>query len=103
MAKSNTSSHAVDPQYFLSLTEIKSSYGVPTETIIEIIEEGIVNIDNQDNPDTWQFDNEACRKIRFVLQLEKDLGVNVAGSGLALELLEQIEELRALLALHRDI
>ena len=100
MTKSHSSGPTVEPHFYLSLEEIITSYRISSETIIEIIEEGIIHVDD-DNPETWQFDNESCRRIRLVLQLERDLGVNVAGSGLVLELLKEIDELHTLLALHR--
>lgn len=82
--------------FFLSLSEITTSFGVSTETVIEIIDEGIVSAKKNEN-DELLFDNEAIRRIRTVLQLHRDLGVNWAGAGLALELLKEIEHLRALL------
>ncbi|MCC5014253.1 MULTISPECIES: chaperone modulator CbpM [Legionella] len=83
--------------FYLSLHEITSSLGVPREIIMEIIDEGIISIHKNEN-DEWQFDNEALRCIRTVLQLNRDLGINVAGAGLALELLKEIDHLRTLLA-----
>lgn len=83
--------------FYLSLHEITSSFGVSSEMIIEIINEGIINVQKNDRNE-WQFDNEALRAIRTVLQLKRDLGINVPGAGLALELLKEIDQLRILLA-----
>ncbi|WP_028387938.1 chaperone modulator CbpM [Legionella fairfieldensis] len=82
--------------FFLSLREVTSSFGVSTEIVTEIINEGIITV-KKDEKDEWLFDNEAIRRIRTVLQLNRDLGVNLAGAGLALELMTEIERLRALL------
>ncbi len=83
--------------FFLSLREVSSSFGVSTETVIEIINEGIITV-QKDEKNEWLFDNEAIGRIRMVLQLNQDLGINLAGAGLALELLTEINRLRALLA-----
>ncbi len=78
--------------FYLSMTEITGSFGVDTQTITEIIDEGIITA-KKDEDDQWQFDSEAIRRIRTVLRLNRDLGVNIAGAGLALELIKQIEQL----------
>lgn len=84
-----------EEQFYLSLKEITYSFGVSETTIIEIIDEGIVSA-YKDERNEWQFDNEAFRRIRTVLHLNRDLGINLAGAGLALELLSEIERLRQL-------
>ena len=58
--------------------------------------EGIIT-PQKDDTETWLFDNEALRRIGMVLRLNRDLGVNVAGAGLALQLLMEIERLELLL------
>ncbi len=82
--------------FFLSLAEVTSSFGISSETVIGILDEGIISV-QRDEHDELRFDNEAVRRIRTVLQLNRDLGINLAGAGLALELLKEIERLRALL------
>jgi chaperone modulatory protein CbpM len=82
--------------FYLSLTEVSSSFGVSSEEVLEIIDEGIISVE-KDEKNQWRFDHEALRHIRTVLRLNHDLGVNLAGAGLALELLQEIEHLRSLL------
>ncbi|ASQ45216.1 chaperone modulator CbpM [Legionella clemsonensis] len=83
--------------FYLSLREISCSYGVSKELILEIIDEGIVT-PQRDEKEELLFDSEAVKNIGTVLRLNRDLGVNWAGAGLALELLEEIEHLKRLLA-----
>jgi chaperone modulatory protein CbpM len=78
---------------YLSLTEVTHSFGVTSTTIMEIIDEGIVSLE-KDTKNEWQFDDKALRRIRMALRLTNDLGVNLAGAGLALELLDEIDQLR---------
>lgn len=82
--------------YRLSLREVTYSFGIQEETLIEIIDQGIVSGEQNAQGDLY-FDSEALKRIRKVLQLHRDLGVNVAGAALAIELLEEIDRLHALL------
>ncbi|MGQ3890529.1 chaperone modulator CbpM [Legionella sp. CNM-4043-24] len=82
--------------FYLSLQEVTRSFGVPTDTIMEIIDEGIVSV-HVNEKNELQFDTHAIHSIRTTLRLHQDLGVNMAGAALALELLREIERLKALL------
>ena len=42
----------------------------------------------------WRFHGTEVRRARIALRLERDLGINVAGVALVLELLEELEQLR---------
>ena len=77
----------------LSLTELTLSFGVNKQTIFEIIDEGIIS-PPVTHDEELEFDEQSLRKIRTVLQLKQDLGVNLAGAALAIELLDKIDELR---------
>lgn len=98
-SKNNQSSTDSEAHFYLSMREVTTSFGTSTETIIEIVNEGIIPITKHDNDDCdeWKFDDESCRRIRLVLQLNRDLGVNVAGAALVLELLNEIDQLHSLL------
>ncbi|MBA2652218.1 MAG: MerR family transcriptional regulator [Tatlockia sp.] len=87
--------------FCLSLTEVSSSFGVSKEIVLEIIDEGIISI-KKDEQNQWCFDDQSLRQIRTVLRLTHDLGVNFAGAGLALELLQEIEYLRTQLHVNRS-
>lgn len=89
--------HPEGEQWFhLSLSEVVTSFGVSREMILEIIDEGIVSA-QYDEQRQLQFDTEAIRRIKTVIRLNQDLGINLPGAGLALELLQELDELRALL------
>ena len=80
--------------FFLSLQEITGSLQVTRETIFEILDEGIITA-QKDEHEEWIFDHEAFRRIHTIIKLKRDLGVNLAGAALAIELLSEIDELRA--------
>ena len=46
-----------------------------------------------DTPE-WRFTGDALRRARLALRLERELEINLAGVALALELMEEIEQLR---------
>ncbi len=61
-----------------------------------LIEEGIIDpAELMAPPIRWRFSSEALWRARTALQLQDDLGVNLAGAALAVDLLEQMNDLRA--------
>ena len=95
--KNNLFNIDCETHFYLSLQEVTTSFGTSTETILEIVNEGILPIQNDTHNDEWYFDNEACRRIRLILQLNRDLGVNIAGAALILELLNEIDHLHSII------
>jgi chaperone modulatory protein CbpM len=77
----------------LSLNEVCVCFDVSEKVIESIVDEGIVS-PLQELGGKWQFDDQAIRLIRIVLNLDRDLGVNLAGAGLVVELLDEIQRLR---------
>ena len=78
----------------LTLAELCRICQLPAERLFELVEEGVVEPLGRD-PVRWRFRGISVRRIRCAQRLERDLGVNVAGAALALDLLEELEELRA--------
>jgi len=92
----------VDETTVISLGDLCHSCTVKTEEIIIMVEEGI--LDPQDNhrgaqaePSAaarWQFHISSVKRVRTVVHLQRDLGINLPGAALALDLLDQIAELK---------
>ncbi len=78
----------------LTLVELCRTCRVLPERLSELVEEGIVEPMGRD-PQHWRFRGASVRRVRCAMRLERDLGVNFAGAALALELLEELESLRA--------
>lgn len=95
MADDKQSFQTAEPEacYSLTLTEVTRSFGVTVETIVEIVEEGIVSLPEEPQ-DRWIFDATALNRIRTVIHLNRDLGINCPGAAMILDLLEEIERLR---------
>lgn len=77
----------------LTLAELCCACQVPAERVFELVQEGIVEPLGR-NPAQWRFRGISVYRVRSALRLERDLEVNVAGAALALDLLEEIENLR---------
>jgi chaperone modulatory protein CbpM len=78
----------------LTLAEVCRACAVQTEFIVELVEEGVLTPVGRE-PQRWRFTYAHLRRVRVATRLQRDLGVNLAGAALALELLEEIEALRA--------
>jgi len=78
----------------LSLAELCRACQLPAERVVELVDEGVIEPVGRD-PARWRFRGISVRRVRCVQRLQRDLGVNVAGAALAIELLEELERLRA--------
>ncbi|MGD2113162.1 MAG: chaperone modulator CbpM [Gammaproteobacteria bacterium] len=78
----------------LTLAQLCRSCRLPAEQVYELVEEGVVEPLGRD-PAHWRFRGISVRRVHCALRLERDLGVNTAGAALALDLLEEIEAMRA--------
>lgn len=90
----------LDEQNALTLTELSSACAVQTGYIIEMVDEGLLTPEvaaDENNPQLWRFTGIQVRRARTAMRLQSDLGINLAGVALALQLLDEIESLRALL------
>jgi chaperone modulatory protein CbpM len=77
----------------LTLDDVCRACAVQTEFIVELVEEGVVAPVGPE-PQRWRFTYAHLRRVRVASRLQRDLGLNLAGAALALELLEEIEALR---------
>ncbi|MCB1876368.1 MAG: MerR family transcriptional regulator [Chromatiales bacterium] len=83
----------LEEQVELTLGELCRACQVPAERVVELVEEGIVDPSGP-NPARWRFRGMSVQRVRCALRLEQDLGVNVAGAALALDLMEELERMR---------
>ncbi len=78
------------------ITEICALCRVDDALIHEMVNEGLL-IPEGTSPETWRFNGLAVKRIQVTVRLQNDLRVNLPGAALALDLLEELDELRALL------
>ena len=84
----------LEEQMQLSLADLSRACAVHAERILELVEEGLLEpVGN--SPRIWRFTGTHLRRARVALRLQEDLGINLAGAALALQLLDEIDELQA--------
>ncbi len=80
-----------DKEY--SLRELCSMCRVHAQFIQDLIDEGILSPLGA-GPREWRFAAIEIKRIQISIRLQDDLRINLPGTALALDLLEEIEELR---------
>jgi chaperone modulatory protein CbpM len=78
----------------LTLGQLCRACGVHADWVITLVEEGIIEPDGRELH-LWRFSGSNVVRVRSALRLQRDLGVNLAGIGLALDLMEELDLLRA--------
>lgn len=91
----HTSGSILEQQTELSLDEVSRICAVQVGFIIELVEEGVLAPIAGHAPDSWRLSGAQVRHVTVAWRLQRDLGVNLAGAALALQLLDEIETLRA--------
>ncbi len=81
----------------LTFTQICQACGAGTQDVVELVEEGLLEPAGCDE-EHWRFPGTSLQRARKALRLQQDLGVNVAGAALALELIDELNRLKTKLA-----
>jgi chaperone modulatory protein CbpM len=106
-------SRRIDPELLderlrFTLRDMCRICGVHAEFLLELVEEGVIaprapqlhrpsgsrRYPASAPPAQWHFDGIAVVRVQRALRLQEDLGVNLPGVALALELLDELEALR---------
>jgi len=82
----------LNAQYF-SFEELCNATQTPSQTIIEIINYGIVEPEGS-GPETWLFNTQMISVTKKACRLHRDLEIDWSGIALAISLLEEIDQLR---------
>jgi chaperone modulatory protein CbpM len=77
----------------LTLGQLCRACGTHADWVISLVEEGIIEPDGKELQ-LWRFSGVSLVRVRSALRLQRDLGVNLAGVALALDLIEELEKLR---------
>jgi len=85
-----------------TLIEVCTICGVTSQRLVGLVEFGVVLPDG-DGPASWRFSETVVLRAKKALRLHRDLGLEGQGLALTLELLDEIDRLRGLVAhLHHD-
>lgn len=77
----------------LTLGQLCHACGTHADWVISLVEEGIIEPDGREIR-LWRFSDVSLVRVRSALKLQRDLGVNLAGIGLVLDLMEELKKLR---------
>lgn len=78
-----------------SIVKLCRACSLPAEAIIKMVERGVIDpIDSSLSYTHWQFPYTSLLRVQTALRLQRDLELNLAGAVLALELLDEIKQLR---------
>jgi len=81
-----------DDEAEFTLEEICRSCTVEVDHVIEFVQEGVIE-PRGEVYERWRFKISSIRRVKTAVRLQRDLGVNLAGAALALDLLDRIAEL----------
>lgn len=84
----------VEEQVHLTLVELCRACSAEEEHVTTWVLEGVLEPVGK-SPRDWRFGGESLRRARLALRLSRDLEINSPGVALALDLLDEIAELRA--------
>ena len=98
MSPNNTQLQAtgfiLEEQTGLTMAELCQACMAQADFIAELVDEGVLTPAGRVQ-EQWRFTGIQVRHASVAVHLQRDLGVNVAGAALALQLLDELEALRA--------
>lgn len=77
----------------LSLVQLCQACRLSAEQIVELVDQGVIEPSGRELV-SWRFQGISLHRIHFSQRLQKDLGVNAPGAALALDLLDELKQLR---------
>jgi chaperone modulatory protein CbpM len=87
----------VEEHVVFTLAGLCRASGANREQVFALVDEGLLEPAGND-PTDWQFSGASLRRTRMALRLVRDLELGWSGAALVMDLLAEIEALRARLA-----
>ena len=84
--------HIVENETRLTLRQLCDACSVRAEYIIELVDEGFIEPSGVEKSH-WCFSGVSIKRVRKAKRLQRDLGINLAGVALVIELVDEIEYL----------
>lgn len=88
------SGQILEEESTLTLEELCINCQVPTEKMIKLANQGIITPCKGNTVSQWQFERTTLIRADKALSLHRDLGINLSGVALVLDLLDELSELR---------
>ena len=84
----------LDEALIVSFAELTRLCGANGRAVKLMVAEGLLRPQGC-QPDDWRFSGDEIRRARLAVRLQHDLDLNLAGTALALDLLDELDRLRA--------
>ena len=84
----------VENEVHMTIVELSHASRTPQELIMTWVSEGVLSPAGS-SPEDWRFSGDSLRRAKTAAHLTHDLELNTPGVALALDLLEEISELRS--------
>lgn len=78
----------------LTLIDLCRACAAEADLIIDLVDEGVL-LPVGEAPEYWRFTGLHMHRAKVAVRLQRDLGVNLAGAALALQLMDEMQALRA--------
>lgn len=91
------SGHVVEEDVQFTFVQLCQACGATEAQLSTLVFEGVLEPDGQ-RIHEWRFQGATLRRARVALRLTRDLEINPAGVALVLDMLDEIETLRAQVA-----
>jgi chaperone modulatory protein CbpM len=91
----------IGPATRLTIDELCIACNVPPDWVVGLVEQGAIEVvgpTGQQARQEWRFTRLSLVRVAKARRLERDLGLNLPGVALALDLIDQLDELRARLS-----
>tara|TARA_R110000782_G_scaffold69027_4_gene138842 strand:+ start:135 stop:449 length:315 start_codon:yes stop_codon:yes gene_type:complete len=93
MPRDVLSGTVLDERISLSVIDICQACGCREEWVLELVDHGVLEPGGSQRDD-WRFSVESITRVITARRLHRDLGVNIEGIALTLELLDEVNALR---------
>ena len=93
-ARVTVSGTIVEDELWFTLGDLSRVCRVETSRLVALVEEGVLDPAGG-APDEWRFGGTSLRRARLALRLGRDLELSAAGTALVLDLLDEIDTLKA--------
>ena len=87
----------------LSLIELCEHCHTQKKAMIKLVDHGIISPCKGKTVSQWRFESHTLMRANKALRLQHDLGINLAGIALALELMDEIDSLRIALQCNNSV
>jgi chaperone modulatory protein CbpM len=89
----------VDDDITFTLTEIRQRFSIDDKIIDDMLEHGLIETQKISAATEMHVDQQALQRIQRALHLYHDLGVNIAGAALVLDVLDELAAVRSELSI----